>query len=128
MMTRRTTRPGRKRARKPRPASRPDRSRRPGCSGRRLYYLERYSASSAQLHKVLARKVETRLRLRGEADDPQIAGPARALIAGVVEQAVSGGYVDDAAYLRRARAEPCAGRGGSHRAHGEAARKGLIRP
>ncbi|HMB11454.1 regulatory protein RecX [Saliniramus sp.] len=80
-----------------------------------LYYLERYSASSAQLQKVLARKVETRLRLRGEAEDPEIAMPARALIAGVVEQAVSGGYVDDAAYAR-ARVASLRRRGGSHRA------------
>lgn len=80
-----------------------------------LYYLERYSASSAQLHKVLARKVEMRLRLRGEADDSGIATPARALIAGVVEQAVSGGYVDDAAYAR-ARVASLRRRGGSRRA------------
>lgn len=80
-----------------------------------LYYLERYSASSAQLRRVLARKVETRLRLRGESDDPEIAAPARALIADVVEQAVSGGYVDDAAYAR-ARVASLRRRGGSRRA------------
>lgn len=80
-----------------------------------LYYLERYSASSTQLQRVLARKVEMRLRLRGEADDPEIAAPARALIAGVVEQAVSGGYVDDAAYAR-ARVASLRRRGGSRRA------------
>jgi regulatory protein len=80
-----------------------------------LYYLERYSASSAQLQRVLARKVETRLRLRGEAENPEIAMPARALIAGIVEQAVSGGYVDDAAYAR-ARVASLRRRGGSRRA------------
>lgn len=80
-----------------------------------LYYLERYSASSAQLHRVLARKVETRLRLRGEAGDAEIAGPAREMVADVVEQAVSGGYVDDAAYAR-ARVASLRRRGGSRRA------------
>ncbi len=80
-----------------------------------LYYLERYSASSAQLHRVLARKAETRLRLRGEAGDAEIAGPARAMIAGIVEQAVSGGYVDDASYAR-ARVASLRRRGGSQRA------------
>ncbi|MCC5979846.1 MAG: RecX family transcriptional regulator [Salinarimonas sp.] len=80
-----------------------------------LYYLERYSASSAQLQRVLARKVETRLRLRGEAGDPEIAGPARELVADVVEQAVSGGYVDDASYAR-ARVAGLRRRGGSRRA------------
>ena len=80
-----------------------------------LYYLERYSASSAQLHRVLARKVEMRLRLRGEAGDAEIAGPAREMVSGIVEQAVSGGYVDDAAYAR-ARVASLRRRGGSRRA------------
>lgn len=80
-----------------------------------LYYLERYSASSAQLQRVLARKVETRLRLRGEAGDAEIAGPARAMVAGIVEQAVSGGYVDDASYAR-AHVASLRRRGGSQRA------------
>lgn len=80
-----------------------------------LYYLERYSASYAQLHRVLARKVETRLRLRGEAGDAEIAGPAREMVSGIVEQAVSGGYVDDAAYAR-ARVASLRRRGGSRRA------------
>lgn len=80
-----------------------------------LYYLERYSASSAQLQRVLARKVETRLRQRGEAGDAEIAGPARAMVAGIVEQAVSGGYVDNASYAR-ARVASLRRRGGSQRA------------
>ncbi len=80
-----------------------------------LYYLERYAAPAGHLRQVLMRKVEKRLMLRGEAQDETIAGPARALIAEVVAEAVDGGYVDDGAYAR-AKVASLRRRGGSQRA------------
>jgi regulatory protein len=87
-----------------------------------LHYLERYGASAEMLRRVLARRVETRCRLRGE--DPE---PLRALVEPVVARAVSAGLVDDAAFAR-ARARTLRRRGGSARRIGAAlAAKGIDR-
>lgn len=80
-----------------------------------LYYLERYAAPAGHLRQVLMRKVDKRLMLRGEAQEEAVAGPARALVAEVIAQAVDGGYVDDGAYAR-AKVASLRRRGGSQRA------------
>jgi regulatory protein len=87
-----------------------------------LHYLERYGASAEMLRRVLARRVETRCRLRGE--DP---APFRDLVEPVVARAVGAGLVDDAAFAR-ARARTLRRRGGSTRRIGQAlAAKGIDR-
>jgi regulatory protein len=87
-----------------------------------LHYLERYGASTEMLRRVLARRVDTRCRLRGE--DP---APFHALVEPVVTRAVSAGLVDDAAFAR-ARSRTLRRRGGSARRIGAAlAAKGIDR-
>ncbi|TVR09253.1 MAG: regulatory protein RecX [Salinarimonadaceae bacterium] len=80
-----------------------------------LHYLERYASSSENLRRVLARKVERRLRERDEplGEDEQAA--ARALVDAVVELALAGGYVDDARYAQ-AKVASLRRKGGSRRA------------
>lgn len=80
-----------------------------------LHYLERYASSSENLRRVLARKVERRLRDRDEAAGEEERAAARALVDAVVEQALAGGYVDDAAYAE-AKVASLRRKGGSRRA------------
>ncbi|WP_245259162.1 RecX family transcriptional regulator [Salinarimonas rosea] len=75
-----------------------------------LAYLERFASSSENLRRVLARKVERRCRLRGEAPEA-----ALALVEEAVARAVRGGLVDDAAYAQ-GRVASLRRRGGSRRA------------
>lgn len=61
-----------------------------------LYYLERFSSSSANLQRVLMRKVDKSLRHHGEPDSDE----AAAWVGQVVEKMKAMGYVDDAAYAQ----------------------------
>jgi len=61
-----------------------------------LYYLQRFSSSSANLQKVLMRKVDKSLRHHGEPDREE----AAAWVAQVAEKMKGLGYVDDAAYAQ----------------------------
>jgi regulatory protein len=60
-----------------------------------LYYLERFSASSAHLETVLRRKIMRRCKLRGEA-----AEPFYALIPPLIARYVESGLLDDARYTQ----------------------------
>ena len=60
-----------------------------------LYYLERFSASSAHLETVLRRKILRRCKLRGEA-----AEPFYALIPPLIARYVESGLLDDARYTQ----------------------------
>ena len=75
-----------------------------------LHYLERYASSSENLRRVLKGKVTRRCRVRGEE-----AAPFLPLVDEVVEQALAGGYVDDARYAQ-AKVATLRRRGGSRRA------------
>lgn len=87
-----------------------------------MAYLERYASSSANLARVLRRKVQTRCRLRGE--DPQ---EALGLVDEVVRKALRTGLVDDARYAE-GRVASLRRRGGSARAiRAKLAAKGLDR-
>ncbi|WP_372423922.1 RecX family transcriptional regulator [Salinarimonas chemoclinalis] len=75
-----------------------------------LAYLERWASSAENLRRVLARKVERRCRLRGEAPEA-----ALGLVEEAVARAVRAGLVDDGAYAE-ARVASLRRRGGSRRA------------
>ncbi len=62
------------------------------------YYLARYSASTARLREVLARKIRRRCELR-QLPVPE-AAEVRALIDATVERLTRAGLIDDAAYGR----------------------------
>lgn len=80
-----------------------------------LHYLERYASSSENLRRVLARKVERRLREREEPAGEEEREAAFALVETAVAEALSGGYVDDRAYAE-AKVASLRRRGGSRRA------------
>ncbi|MGP9818662.1 RecX family transcriptional regulator [Salinarimonas sp. NSM] len=75
-----------------------------------LAYLERWASSAENLRRVLARKVERRCRLRGEAPEA-----ALGLVDEAVARALRSGLVDDEAYAE-ARVASLRRRGGSRRA------------
>ena len=58
-----------------------------------LYYLERFASTSAQLTKVLTRKIMRRCKLRGESPEPYIAN-----IAPLIARYQSSGLIDDQRY------------------------------
>ena len=60
-----------------------------------LYYLERFSASSAHLETVLKRKIMRRCKLRGEESEPFYA-----LIAPLIERYVVSGLLNDTQYTQ----------------------------
>lgn len=60
-----------------------------------LYYLERFAASSAQLTKVLTRKIMRRCKLRGEPAEPYIAH-----IAPLIARYQSSGLLNDQSYAQ----------------------------
>lgn len=80
-----------------------------------LHYLERYASSSENLRRVLARKVERRLREREDPAGEEEREAAAALVDAVVGEASSGGYVDDRAYAA-AKVASLRRKGGSRRA------------
>ncbi len=87
-----------------------------------LHYLDRYSASSAMLRRVLARRVEKRAAARGEAPEDHAA-----LVEEIVARAVRSGLVDDARFTA-ARLATLRRRGVSSRGAGAAlAAKGVDR-
>jgi regulatory protein len=87
-----------------------------------LAYLERYASSSANLRRVLRRKVEMRCRLRGE--EPASFLP---LVDEVVAKTLRTGLVDDTRYAE-GRVASLRRRGGSARAIGaKLAAKGVDR-
>jgi regulatory protein len=75
-----------------------------------MAYLERYASSSANLRRVLRRKVDKRCRARGEE-----AAPFYPLIEEVVAKTLRTGLVDDTRYAE-ARVATLRRRGGSARA------------
>ena len=87
-----------------------------------LAYLERFASSAENLRRVLARKVERRCRLRGEAPEPFLA-----LVGDVVARAIRTGLVDDRRFAE-GRVATLRRRGGSARLIGaKLAAKGVDR-
>jgi regulatory protein len=77
---------------KPRPPKAPDAAYLERAA---LYYLERFSASSAQLETVLKRKILRRAKARGEAAEPYYAH-----IAALIARYQESGLLDDARYTQ----------------------------